>query len=73
MFLNRSDLSVAEREEYTAAVKCLQAASPKSPQQLVPGARSRFDDFLATHINQTDSIHNTVSSDHPVQEVTHNV
>ncbi|KAK3306517.1 uncharacterized protein B0T15DRAFT_527438 [Chaetomium strumarium] len=56
-----SDLSVAEREQYIAAVKCLQSASPKSPEQLVPGARSRFDDFVATHINQTNSIHNTAN------------
>ncbi|KAL2181126.1 uncharacterized protein P884DRAFT_312111 [Thermothelomyces heterothallicus CBS 202.75] len=58
---NRSDLSVAEREEYIAAVKCLQSASPKSSKQQVPGVRSRFDDFVATHINQTDSIHYTAN------------
>jgi hypothetical protein len=42
-------------------VVCLQNLPPKTPTTLVPGVRSRFDDFLATHINQTLSIHNTTN------------
>ena len=56
-----TDLSVAEREEYIAAVKCLQSAPSKSSSKEIPGARSRFDDFVAVHIQQTDSIHNTAN------------
>lgn len=32
---------------------------PITPSSLVPGAMSRYDDFVATHINQTLSIHAT--------------
>lgn len=35
------------------------AKPPKYPASLVPGGRSRFDDFLAVHINQTLIIHST--------------
>jgi tyrosinase len=31
----------------------------KSDPALVPGARSRYDDFVAQHINQTNTIHGT--------------
>ncbi|KAL3418664.1 tyrosinase central domain-containing protein [Phlyctema vagabunda] len=56
-----SALSLQERKAYIDAVLCLQALPPKTPAELVPGARSRFDDFLALHINQTLSIHNTTN------------
>lgn len=46
---------------YTDAVLCFQKLPAKTPRSLVPGVRSRYDDFLATHINQTLSIHYTVS------------
>lgn len=29
---------------------------------MAPGAKTRYDDFVATHINQTLSIHGTVSA-----------
>lgn len=53
-------LSDAEKIAYTDAVKCLMA-KPSISGDLVPGARSRYDDFVGTHINQTMSIHGTVS------------
>ncbi|KAJ9496645.1 hypothetical protein H2202_007719 [Exophiala xenobiotica] len=46
-----------ERTSYINAVLCLQKLPSKIPAGLVPGAKSRFDDFTATHINQTLSIH----------------
>jgi len=52
-------LSVKERKSYTDAVKCLQKKQAKTPASLVPGAKSRFDDWVATHINQTLTIHYT--------------
>ena len=57
---SRSDLPVADREDYIKAVLCLQSKSPKAPSTTVPGARSRFDDFVATHIVNTPNIHGTV-------------
>ncbi|EME82556.1 uncharacterized protein MYCFIDRAFT_57308 [Pseudocercospora fijiensis CIRAD86] len=47
-----------EKKAYIKAVKCL-LEKPSISGHLVPGARSRYDDFLATHINQTLTIHGT--------------
>ncbi|KAK8013273.1 hypothetical protein PG991_009544 [Apiospora marii] len=52
-------LSTTERKSYTDAVLCLQKLPARTPTSLVPGARTRFDDFLASHINQTQTIHYT--------------
>ncbi|CAG9981060.1 unnamed protein product [Clonostachys byssicola] len=52
-----SNLSDDEKLEYTAAVQCLMSLPAKVSPHLVPGAKSRYDDFVATHINQTDFIH----------------
>ncbi|KAK4453839.1 putative tyrosinase [Podospora aff. communis PSN243] len=50
-------LSRSERLAYIKAVKCLMALPPRTPSSVAPGARSRFDDFIVTHIQQTLSIH----------------
>ena len=47
---NRSDLSVPEREDYIKAVLCLQSKPAKVPKSIAPGAKSRFDDFVAFHM-----------------------
>ncbi|KAI1860931.1 uncharacterized protein JN550_011086 [Neoarthrinium moseri] len=52
-------LSKKDRKAYTDAVLCLQKLPAKTPTSLVPGVRSRYDDFVATHINQTLNIHYT--------------
>jgi tyrosinase len=54
-------LSLQERKNYIAAVKCLQSKPAKTPAQVAPGAKTRFDDFVATHINQTTTIHYTAN------------
>ncbi|KAH8779134.1 tyrosinase [Hyaloscypha sp. PMI_1271] len=56
-----STLTNAERKAYTDAVLCLQAKPALTNQTLVPGAKSRYDDFVWTHINQTLSIHGTTN------------
>lgn len=48
-----------QKLEYISAVLCLQSLPSKSGS-FAPGARSRYDDFVAVHINQTLTIHATV-------------
>lgn len=48
------------RKEYIDAVLCLIKLPPIIPQEVVPGGRSRFDDFQATHMNQTLWVHISV-------------
>ncbi|KAI4860409.1 Di-copper centre-containing protein [Hypoxylon rubiginosum] len=50
-------LSQKDRKAYTDAVLCLQSLPAKTPASVAPGAKSRYDDFVATHINQTPFIH----------------
>lgn len=52
-------LSKADRKAYTDAVVCLQSKTAKTPSSIIPGAKSRFDDWVGTHINQTMTIHYT--------------
>ncbi|KAI8623979.1 hypothetical protein F5Y19DRAFT_342209 [Xylariaceae sp. FL1651] len=52
-------LSKCERTDYIKAVKCLQSRPANTPSSVAPGAKTRFDDFVATHINQTLAIHYT--------------
>ncbi|KAG8159792.1 hypothetical protein KVR01_010429 [Diaporthe batatas] len=48
-----------ERLDYIKAVKCLQSAESITPTELGSGIKTRFDDFVATHMNQTNDIHLT--------------
>lgn len=41
---------------------CLMSAPSKLDKTKYPGAKSRYDDFVAVHMNQTLAIHNTVDS-----------
>ncbi|KAH8195633.1 hypothetical protein TruAng_010190 [Truncatella angustata] len=56
-----STLSAKERKSYTSAVNCLMTLPSKYDPAVVPGAKSRYDDFVAQHINQTLTIHGTGS------------
>ncbi|KXX76190.1 hypothetical protein MMYC01_208629 [Madurella mycetomatis] len=51
------DLSPSDRAEYIDAVRCLMEKPPQWPPAEVPGARSRFDDFVAAHIFNSSAIH----------------
>jgi tyrosinase len=52
--------STSQKKAYLESVLCLQALPARTPLDLAPGVRSRYDDFVATHINQTLMIHRTV-------------
>jgi tyrosinase len=52
-------LSKPERKAYIDAVKCLQKKPSKSDKNWAPGARTRYDDFVAIHIDKTLTIHGT--------------
>jgi tyrosinase len=61
--LHRATFSYFEKRSYINAVKCLQSLPSITPPSAAPGAKRRFDDFAATHINQTLTIHETVSEE----------
>jgi tyrosinase len=46
-----------ERKDYIRAVQCLQTLPSKSDPAWAPAAKSRYDDFVAVHVNQTMFIH----------------
>lgn len=51
-------MSRRQRIRYTDAVKCLHSINkPLSNPAEVPGARNRFDDFAASHIQEGQNIH----------------
>ncbi|KAF7717663.1 Uncharacterized protein PECH_002957 [Penicillium ucsense] len=50
-------MTPTERKSYTDAVLCLARKPPRLSTALYPGVRSRFDDFVATHINYTLHVH----------------
>lgn len=54
-----SDLTAAQRKEYIAAVLCLQNTPAKTSSQ-APGAKSRFDDYVVVHVQQTPRNHGSV-------------
>lgn len=54
------NLTSDERIAYTDALNCLMEKPAKTPSDLAAGAKTRYDDFIVTHINQTLSIHSTV-------------
>ncbi|KAK7984787.1 hypothetical protein PG996_005974 [Apiospora saccharicola] len=57
--LDKGDLSDGEKRAYITAVRCLTSSPSKLDQTKYPGAKTRFDDFVAVHINQTMTIHGT--------------
>lgn len=55
------NLTGEERIAYTSALNCLMQLPAKTPSALAEGAKTRYDDFVVAHINQTLTIHGTVS------------
>lgn len=55
----RSTFSTSEKKAYIGAVQCLAKLPPKTSRVICPGCRNRYDDFVATHIQQSFTIHVT--------------
>jgi hypothetical protein len=56
----RSLLSKAERRNYIEAIQCIHSKPALTPAAISSGARSRYDDFVVTHVQQTYAVHGTV-------------
>jgi tyrosinase len=54
-------MTVNERKAYIASVQCLMTSPSKLPAGQFPGATNRYEDFVVIHMQQTLSIHGTVS------------
>ncbi|KAH9821058.1 hypothetical protein DFH28DRAFT_1050679 [Melampsora americana] len=52
-------LTKSERIDYINSILCLKSKPSITPHLIAIGAKSRFDDFIVTHINQTLTIHGT--------------
>jgi tyrosinase len=50
------DLSDAEKQAYISAVLCMKSVPPRTSQTFT-GSKSRYDDFIAVHSNETNHIH----------------
>ncbi|KAL1881338.1 hypothetical protein Daus18300_001191 [Diaporthe australafricana] len=55
------NLSSEERIAYTDALNCLIDKPAQTPSDVAAGAKTRYDDFIVTHINQTLNIHSTAN------------
>ena len=53
----RGSLSKKERLNYIDAVYCLANKPGVTPTSEIPGARSRYDDFVGSHMQQTPFVH----------------
>ncbi|KAH4102311.1 hypothetical protein HBI81_009010 [Parastagonospora nodorum] len=56
-----STLSRPEKLNYIQAVQCLAKLPAKTPASVAPGAKSRYDDLVVTHVQQSKNIHGTGS------------
>ncbi|KAF2875087.1 hypothetical protein BDV95DRAFT_307940 [Massariosphaeria phaeospora] len=53
------DITAADKKAYIAAVLCITQKPSKLPAATYPGAKTRYDDFVAIHIKNSMSIHGT--------------
>lgn len=56
----RSTLSKNEKLNFIDAVKCIHEKPALTPSSIAAGAKSRYDDFVVTHVKQTYWVHGTV-------------
>ena len=49
-----------QRLDFINATLCLMNAPSKAPKDQFPGARTRYDDFMAYHLTNAGSLHDTI-------------
>lgn len=49
----RRTLTVHQKKDYINAVKCMQSTPSISDKSLIPGVKTRYDDFHAVHITHS--------------------
>jgi tyrosinase len=57
--------SSSQKKAYIKSVRCLQQLPARTPSSVAAGAKTRYDDFVVTHIQQTLNIHYTVCLQDP--------
>jgi len=57
----RGALPRSEKLDYIRAVQCLAKLPARTPASIAAGAKSRYDDLVVTHIQQTFTIHGTAN------------
>ena len=58
--VDRGDMTVEQRSDFINATLCLMKAPSKAPKAQFPGARSRYDDFVAYHMTNAGTLHDTI-------------
>jgi len=54
------DMTIEQRTDFINATLCLMNAPPKAPKDQFPGVRSRYHDFMAYHLTNTGTLHDTI-------------
>ncbi len=57
---DRGDMTIEQRTDFINATLCLMNAPPKAPKDQFPGVRSRYHDFMAYHMTNAGSLHDTI-------------
>jgi len=58
--IHRGDMTIDQRTDFINAILCLQKLPGKAPKSQFPGAVSRYDDFVAYHMTNAGSLHDTI-------------
>jgi tyrosinase len=53
----RTNLPPTQKTAFTTAIHCLNTLPSQTPRDRAPGARTRYDDFIVAHIEQTPFVH----------------
>jgi len=57
---DRGDMTDEQRSDFINATLCLMKLPSKAPKEQFPGARNRYDDFVAYHMTNAGTLHDTI-------------